>query len=48
MVMQLAWRRTANVRLQVTLEGKIGLDQARVAVAEVLENLKRVDFGKVK
>jgi len=33
--------RTANVRLEVTLEGKISTDQAKAAVAEVFENLKR-------
>jgi hypothetical protein len=39
---------TANVRLQVELEGKIGLDQARAAVTEVFENLKKADFSKAK
>jgi hypothetical protein len=39
---------TANVRLQVELEGRIGLDQAKAAVTEVFENLKKADFGKAK
>jgi hypothetical protein len=39
---------TANVRLEVDLEGKISLDVARAAVAEVFENLKKADFEKAK
>jgi hypothetical protein len=39
---------TANVRLQVELEGRIGLDQAKAAVTEVFENLRKADFSKVK
>jgi hypothetical protein len=40
--------RTANVRLEVTLEGKISTDLAKAAVTEVFENLKKADFSKVK
>lgn len=37
---------TANVRLEVTLEGKITLDRAKAAVSEVFANLKKLDFSK--
>jgi hypothetical protein len=40
--------RTANVRLEVTLEGQISPDLAKAAVSEVFENLKKADFDKVK
>jgi hypothetical protein len=40
--------RTANVRLEVTLEGKISVDMAKAAVSEVFENLKKANFDKVK
>ncbi len=39
---------TANVRLEVTLEGKISADQAKAAVAEIFDNLKKVDFSKAR
>jgi hypothetical protein len=39
---------TANVRLEVDLEGRISADLAKAAVAEVFENLKKADFEKVK
>ena len=39
---------TASVRLEVTLEGRIGVDQAKAAVAEVFENLKKADFSKAR
>ena len=39
---------TANVRLEVDLEGRISLDLAKAAVAEVFENLKKADFSKAK
>lgn len=41
-----AWSDTAN--LEVILDGPISVDLARAAVAEVFENLKKVDFSKVK
>lgn len=37
---------TANVRLEVDLEGAISLDLAKAAVSEVFENLKKADFEK--
>jgi len=40
-----AW--TDNANLQVTLEGRISVDLAKAAVAEVFENLKKADFSKV-
>ena len=40
--------RTDNVRLEVTLEGQIGTELAKAAVAEVFENLKKADFSKAK
>jgi len=39
---------TANVRLEVDLEGKISLDLAKAAVTEVFENLRKADFDKAK
>jgi hypothetical protein len=39
---------TASVRLEVTLEGKISVDMAKAAVAEVFENLKKANFDKAK
>jgi len=39
---------TANVRLEVDLEGKIGVDLAKAAVSEVFENLNKADFDKAK
>lgn len=39
---------TANVRLEVDLEGAISLDLAKSAVSEVFENLKKTDFEKGK
>ena len=39
---------TANVRLEVDLEGAISLDLAKAAVSEVFENLKKADFEKGK
>jgi hypothetical protein len=39
---------TASVRLEVTLEGRIGVDQAKAAVAEVFENLRKADFSKAR
>jgi hypothetical protein len=39
---------TANVRLEVDLEGRISWDLAKAAVSEVFENLKKADFSKVK
>jgi hypothetical protein len=41
-----AWTDTAN--LQVTLDGRISVDLAKAAVAEVFENLKKADFSKAK
>jgi hypothetical protein len=40
--------RTASVRLEVTLEGKISVDLAKAAVAEVFENLKKANFDNAK
>jgi hypothetical protein len=37
---------TANVRLEVDLEGAYPLDRAKAAVSEVFENLKKADFDK--
>ncbi len=39
---------TANVRLEVDLEGAYPLDQAKAVVSEVFENLKKADFEKGK
>jgi hypothetical protein len=39
---------TANVRMEVDLEGPISPDLAKAAVAEVFENLKKADFSKAK
>jgi hypothetical protein len=39
---------TANVRLEVDLEGTISFDLAKAAVSEVFENLKKADFEKAK
>jgi hypothetical protein len=39
---------TDNARLEVELEGKITVDLAKAAVAEVFENLKKADFSKAK
>ena len=39
---------TANVRLEVDLEGAYPLDQAKAVVSEVFENLKKPDFEKGK
>ncbi len=39
---------SANVRLEVDLEGKISADLAKAAVAEVFENLKKADFSQAK
>ena len=39
---------TANVRLEVDLEGRISLDLAKAAVSEVFENLKKADFGRAR
>jgi hypothetical protein len=39
---------TANVRLEVDLEGRISWDLAKAAVTEVFENLKKADFEKAK
>lgn len=39
---------TANVRLEVDLEGAYPLDRAKAAVSEVFENLKKADFEKGK
>jgi hypothetical protein len=39
---------TANVRLEVRLEGVISPDLAKAAVAEVFENLGKADFSKAK
>jgi hypothetical protein len=39
---------TANVRLEVDLEGTISFDLAKAAVSEVFENLKKADFSKAK
>jgi hypothetical protein len=39
---------TANVRLEVTLEGKISLVRAKAVVAEVFENLGKADFSKAR
>ena len=39
---------TANVRLEVDLEGEISLDLAKRAVSEVFENLKKADFSKAR
>jgi hypothetical protein len=36
--------RTANARLEVSLEGRISLDRAKGLVAEVFENLKKTKF----
>ena len=36
---------TASARLEVELNGRISLDLAKAAVAEVFENLKKADFG---
>ncbi len=41
-----AWTKNAN--LQITLDGRISVDLAKAAVAEVFENLKKADFSKVK
>jgi hypothetical protein len=37
---------TANVRLEVDLEGKISWDLAKAAVQEVFDNLKKANFEK--
>jgi hypothetical protein len=39
---------TANVRMDVTLEGGLPLDQAKSAVAEIFEKLSKSDFSKAK
>jgi len=39
---------TVNVRLEVELSGRISLDLAKAAVAEVFENLRKADFDKAK
>ena len=39
---------TASVRLEVTVEGRISVDLAKAAVAEVFDNLKKADFSKAK
>ncbi|MHB1192934.1 MAG: hypothetical protein ACYC6F_07780 [Longimicrobiales bacterium] len=39
---------TANVRLEVTVEGGIPVDQAKSAAAEVFEKLAKTDFSKAK
>jgi hypothetical protein len=39
---------TANVRLEVDLEGTISFDLAKAAVSEVFENLKKADFEKAR
>jgi hypothetical protein len=39
---------TANVRLEVDLDGRISFDLAKAAVSEVFENLKKADFSKAK
>jgi hypothetical protein len=39
---------TANVRLEVDVEGKVSVDLAKAAVAEVFANLEKADFGNVK
>jgi hypothetical protein len=39
---------TANVRLEVDLEGLISWDLAKAAVQEVFENLQKADFSKMK
>jgi hypothetical protein len=39
---------TANVRLEVDLEGAISPDLAKAAIDEVFANLKKADFGKAK
>lgn len=36
--------RTANVRLELTLDGQISADSAKAAVAEIFEKLKKADF----
>ena len=36
--------RTDNVRLEVSLEGRISLERAKAAVAEVFQNLKKAKF----
>jgi hypothetical protein len=41
-----AW--TDNARLQVTLDGRISVDLAKAAVAEVFTNLQKADFSKAK
>lgn len=40
--------RTANARMDVTLDGGLPLDQAKAAVAEVFGKLAKTDFGKAK
>jgi hypothetical protein len=40
--------RTANARMDVTLEGGLPLDQAKSAVAEIFEKLAKTDFSKAK
>jgi hypothetical protein len=39
---------TANARIEIDLEGKISLDLAKAAVAEVIENFRKADFSKAK
>jgi hypothetical protein len=39
---------TANVRLEVSLEGRISVALAKAAVTEVFANLKKADFSKAK
>lgn len=39
---------TANVRLEVDMEGAYPLDRAKAVVGEVFENLKKADFEKGK
>jgi len=39
---------TANVRLEVDLEGTISFDLAKAAVSEVFENLRKADFEKAR
>jgi hypothetical protein len=40
--------RTDNVRMEIELEGRISVDLAKAAVAEVMENLRKAEFDKVK
>jgi hypothetical protein len=40
--------RTANVRLEVTLEGGVTLDRAKSVVAEIFEKVAKADFSKAR